>query len=175
MTGRYVITMIEDYGKAANAAKNCDADDYSQEIIDELSDKVIRASSLFVRDFELRLKVLADAYAKELVFETYEGQPFETLDEATNTVGEATSLHLLKRGPKLREEFEDTIGDFLGSNLDALIAEDELFDEEYAADCCGYCYLCDMYDCPRGGDLIARFESDGVDVRVVRVRRDSDA
>ena len=122
-----------------------------------------------------RLTQAADAYAKELVFETYEDEPFETLDEATDTVGEATSLHLLWRDSELREEFEDTIGDFLGLKLDALIAEDELFDEEYAADCYGYCCLCDMYDCPRGGDLIARFESDGVDVRVVRVRRDSDA
>ena len=68
--------MIEDYGKAADAAKDCDANDCSQELIDELSDKVIRVSRLFIKDFELRLKVLADAYAKELVFETYEGEPF---------------------------------------------------------------------------------------------------
>ena len=97
------------------------------------------------------------------------------MDEAIDTVGEATSLHLLRRDPELHEEFEDIIGDFLGSELDSLIAEDELFQEEYAADCCGCCGLCDMYDCPRGGDLIPMFESDGVDVRVVRVRRDSDA
>ena len=167
--------MIEDYGRAADAAQNCDTNDCSQELIDELSDRVVRVSRLFVRDFGLRLKVLADAYAKELVFETYEGEPFETLDEAIDTVGEATSLHLLRRDPELREEFEDTIEDFLGSEIDSLIAEDELFEEGYAADCCGCYSLSDMYDCPRGGDLIPRFESDGVDIRVVRVRRDPDA
>ena len=170
-----MITIIADYGKASDAAQNCDANNCSQELIDELSDKIIRVSRLFVRDFELRLKVLADAYAKELVVETYEGEPFETLDEAIDTVGDVASLHLLRRDPELREEFEDTIEDFLGSELDSLIAEDELFEDEYATDCCGCCGLCDMYDCPKGGDLIARFESDGVDVRVVRVRRDSDA
>ena len=164
-------------GKAAHAAGNRQSNDSrcSEECIDDLTSMFIRNARGRMMDDDLRLKVLARAFAVEYVECHYDGDPFACLDDAEAFAGEEVASCILDVDPSLYDDvdlddLEDTDDDPIEDD-DLIDKESNLFDEFCESDFCDGC--CD--ECPIDYACIPVFVTDGLEMRVVLRRRDSDA
>ena len=162
--------------RAASAVGNRQSNDhgYSDEVIDDLASMFIRNARGRMLDDDLRLKVLARAFAAEYVECRYDGDPFECLDDAEAFAGEEVASRILDVDPSLYDDvdlddLDDAEDDSTGDD-DPIDEESDPFDEFCESEFCDGC--CD--ECPIEYACIPVFVSDGIEMRVVLRRRDSD-
>lgn len=162
--------------RAASAVGNRQSNDhgYSDEVIDDLASMFIRNARGRIRDDDLRLRVLARAFAVEYVECRYDGDPFVCLEEAETFVGEEVATHILDVDPSL---YDDVDVDDLDDTEDDPTGDDDPIDEEsdpFDGFCeSEFCYGC-CDECPIDYACIPVFVSDDLEMRVVLRRRDSD-
>ena len=82
--------------RVASAAGNSQSNDhgYPDEFIDDLASMFIRNARGRIRDDDLRLRVLARAFAVEYVECRYDGDPFECLGRAESFAGEEVATRI---------------------------------------------------------------------------------
>ena len=92
--------------KTASAAGNGQSNDrgYPDEFVDELATIFIRNARGRIRDDDLRLRVLARAFANEYVECRYDGDPFVCLDDAEALAGEEVASCILDVDPSLYDD-----------------------------------------------------------------------
>ena len=162
---------------AAHAAWNGQSNDSrcSEEHIDDLASMFIRNARGRMMDDDLRLKVLARAFAVEYVECRYDGDPFACLDEAEAFAGEEVASRILDIDPSLYEDVDIKYPD---DAEDDSTGDDEPIDEE-SDPFDGFCEsgFCDGFcdECPIDYACIPVFVTDGLEMRVVLRRRDPDA
>lgn len=122
---------------------------YSEEMIDILSDELLRFIGPVLTDPMLRTLVLADAYAKDLVSNRYNGDPFETMDESESLVGEMVAGHIIDSDPSLYSDFAETMN--ARGNNGTWCNEDEYDDDPDGSDDGGF----DDEDCDYDGDDVS--------------------
>lgn len=163
---------------AAHAAWNRQSNDSrcSEEHIDDLASMFIRNARGRMMDDDLRLKVLARAFAVEYVECHYDGDPFACLDDAEAFAGEEVASRILDVDPSLYDDVDldstddDPIADDITEN-DPFDEESDPFDGFCESEFCDGC--CD--ECPIDYACIPVFVTDGLEMRVVLRRRDPDA
>ena len=162
--------------RAAHAAGNSQSNDrrYPDEFIDDLASTFIRNARGRIRDDDLRLKVLARAFAVEYVECRYDGDPFECLGRAESFAGEEVATRILDVDPSLYDDADlddlDDTEDGLIEDYNPINEDSDPFNEFCESEFCDGC--CD--ECPIEYACIPVFVSDGIEVRVVLSRRDSD-
>lgn len=162
--------------RTASAAGNSLSNNHGcpDEFIDELASMFIRNARGRIRDDDLRLRVLARAFAVEYVECRYDGDPFDCLDGAESFAGEEIATRILDVDPLLYDDVDvdnhaDIEGDPIGDD-DPIDRDADPFDEFCNSGFCDGC--CD--ECPIEYACIPVFVSDGIEMRVVLSRRDSD-
>ena len=163
-------------GKVAHAAGYCQSNDHgcSEERIDNLVSMFILNARGRIKNEDLRLKVLARAFAVEYVECRYDGDPFECLDGAESFAGEEVATRILDVDPSLYDDvdvddLDDTEDDPTGDDV-PIDPDSDPFDEFCESEFCDGC--CD--ECPIGYACIPVFVSDALEMRIVLRRRDSD-
>ena len=155
--------------------------EYSEEMIDILSDECIRIFRPLIRDDGLRLRVLADAFAKEQV-RCHRGDVFSCLREGEEIAGNRVSFRLVEKYPYLYGNVEiDDSEDCTDDQFDDICDEEypdqedsgfeDPFDEFCESEFCDGC--CE--GCPIACACIPVFILDGIEFRVVLLERDADA
>ena len=164
-------------GKAACAARNRESNaiENRAEMVDFISEKILGISRIIV-PADIRVDVLVEVFAKCFVDECYTGDVFADLERATTMVGETVATRILDEDPSLYEDIdeddlldvgdppEDSVEDPVGDDFDPF---DELCNSGICEGCCE--------DCPLSCACIPVFVSNGVEMRVILRRRDTDA
>ena len=162
--------------RVASAAGNSQSNDhgYPDEFIDDLASMFIRNARGRIRDDDLRLRVLARAFAVEYVECRYDGDPFECLGRAESFAGEEVATRILDVDPSLYDDADlddlDDTEDGLIEDYNPINEDSDPFDEFCESEFCDGC--CD--ECPIEYACIPVFVSDRIEMRVVLRRRDSD-
>ena len=148
---------------------------YSEEMIDILSDECVRIFRPLIRDDGLRMRVLADAFAKEQV-RCHKGDVFSCLREGEEIAGNRVSFRLVEKYPFLYgnveiDDSEDCTDDQFDDICDEEYSdqEDSGFEDPFDEFCDGCCE-----DCPIACACIPVFILDGIEFRVVLLERDTD-
>ena len=181
--------MVHYENKVAQATKYGTTNDkeYSEEMIDILSEECTRIFRPLIRDDGLRTRVLADAFAKEQV-RCHRGDVFSCLREGEEIASDRVSLRLVERYPYLYGNVEiddsdddldyddDHSDDQSGHTHSDVSDQDESgfedpFDEFCESEFCDGC--CE--GCPIACVCIPIFILDGTEPKVVFLERDHDA
>ena len=162
-------------GKAACAARNRESNEIEDrvEMVDFISEKILGISRIIV-PADIRVDVLVEVFAKCFVDECYTGDVFSDLDRATTMIGESVATRILDEDPSLYEDIDE---DDLSGVCDLLEDSDEDPDDDLDPfdELCGSGICEGRYDdCPLACACIPVFVSDGVEMRAILRRRDSD-
>lgn len=162
-------------GKAACAARNRESNEIEDraEMVDFISEKILGISRIIV-PADIRVDVLVEVFAKCFVDECYTGDVFSDLERATTMIGESVATRILDEDPSLYEDIDEDdlsdVCDLLEDSDEDPVDDPDPFDELCGSGICEGC--CD--DCPLACACIPVFVSDGVEMRVILRKRDSD-